>query len=398
MKRLNWLGAPGLALLTGMLCLAPGGARADGVVTGHVLVKLKADQDLTGIDADYDTVEEDAVPAIGVVSLKTPAGESDSYFALTLSTDPRVKWAETDTYVDSPEVQGGQFHVAFDAGPSAGAYTNQYAYLQVHFGRAAKSATGKGVIVAILDTGATYDHPALKAHYLPGCSEIQPGASAAEVPDGSTDVAMGHGTMVAGIIARMAPAAKLLPVRVLNADGIGTALTVAKGLAYAVASGAGVINMSLGTSTPSDTLAAAVTEASDAGAILVASAGNDNTVLPHYPAAYDSVLGVASFEANGAKSPYSNYGDYISLVAPGTGIRSTYYTGGYANWSGTSFAAPFISGEAALVLSRQSGMQAGSVSDLLTSTAVPLDNVGSSYSELLGDGIIDVEAAVRAVR
>jgi subtilisin family serine protease len=384
-------------LLTGYLPGSSGLAYADGVVPGHVLIRLNDANRIGEIDNDYDTAEDDYIANTGLYSLHTPVGITETKFAEQLRKDSRVAWAETDTYLNPPEVNGEPFHFAFDAGPAPGNYSNQQAFDQVHIGKAQKWSSGLGILVAILDTGATFHHPVLRLHYLTGYNVLQPNLPANDIRDGRFNGAVGHGTMIAGIIARLAPGAKILPVRVLNGDGIGTVLDVAKGIDYAINRGARVLNMSFGTSQRSQALDEALGEASDAGAVIVASAGNDGSSNLHFPAASDNVLAVSSVEANNRKSTYANYGDFITVVAPGSGIRSTYYTGGYANWSGTSFAAPIVTAEAALLLSRQPALTSPQIQCLICQTAHSVDIFNPRYPELLGNGLVDIEAAVRSI-
>jgi hypothetical protein len=384
-------------LLTGYIPRSTGLAHADGIVPGHVLVRLNDANEIGAIDSDYDTIDEDYVPNTGLYSLHTPAGSTETTFAEQLRRDSRVAWAETDTYLNSPEVNGQPFHFAFDAGPAPGSYLNQQAFYQVHLGNAQHWSRGLGIVVAILDTGATFHHPALKLHYLAGYNVLQPNLPPNDIRDGLFNGAVGHGTMIAGIIARLAPGAKILPVRVLNGDGIGTVLDVVKGIDYAINCGARVLNLSFGTSQWSRALDEALNEASDAGAVIVASAGNDGSSKLHFPAASDNVLAVSSVETNNRKSTYANYGDFITVVAPGSGIRSTYYTGGYANWSGTSFAAPIITAEAVLLLARKPALTGPQIEYLICRTAHSVDIFNPRYLELLGNGLVDIEGAVRSV-
>jgi subtilisin family serine protease len=384
-------------LIAGLVLWSGATAHADGIVPGHVLVRLNNDNDLGDIEDDYGADDEDYVANTGLHSLSTPTGSTETEFVRQLNQDSRVAWAETDTYLISPEVGGEQFHFAFDAGPNPGCYYNQHAFVEVNLGRSQRLANGKGVVVAILDTGATFDHPALQRRYLKGYNVIQPDQPANDIPDGLLNNAVGHGTMIAGIIAHIAPGTKLMPIRVLNGDGYGTMLDVVKGIDYAVRHGATVLNMSFGTSQRSQALDEALNEIDDAGALVVASAGNNDDSSPHFPAASDDVLAVASVEADYKKSSYSNYGEYVSVVAPGTGIRSTYYTGGYATWSGTSFSTPFITAEAALLLSKKPTLSASHLQDLISNTARAVDRFNPQYEELLGNGIIDIEAALKNV-
>jgi subtilisin family serine protease len=387
----------GLALgifLFGVAPVCP--SHADGTVPGYVLVKVKGGADVNALAATYGTTVEDAVPNRGVYRLHAPVLGEETAFASLLSGDSRVVWAETDTYADSPEVGGTQIHFAFDKGRNPGGYVNQDAYQQVDLGRAQSLATGDGIVVAVLDTGVAFDHPALHGHLLSGYNVLQPGQPPRDVPDGTANAGVGHGTMIAGILARLAPGARILPIRVLNGDGIGTMLDVAKGLQYAVTHGAKVINMSFGSIQPSSALNDTLDAAEAAGIVLVASAGNDNVNQPPVPASGHGTVAVASVGADNTKSSFSNFGSFIRVVAPGDGIRSAFWDGGYADWAGTSFAAPFVAAEAALVFSVRPGLIASDVIELIRSTARSVDNVNPNYRGQLGKGVIDIQAAVAA--
>ncbi|HLJ54409.1 MAG TPA: S8 family serine peptidase, partial [Chthonomonadaceae bacterium] len=204
----------------------------------------------------------------------------------------------------------------------------------------------------------------------------------------------GHGTMVAGIIARLAPQAQIMPIRVLTGDGTGTLFDLVQGIHFALNHGARVVNMSFGCSGHSSALNDVLDEAARDGIVLVASAGNDNVNQPLTPAFGRGAIAVASVEADNTKSLYSNFGSYIDVAAPGSGVQSTYWDGGYATWSGTSFAAPFVAAEAALMLSNLPSLKAESVVSIIRKTAHSVDNVNPLYKGLLGNGIIDIESAV----
>lgn len=389
-------------LLVGLLALLCGVPRflavADDDEKEDVLVRVGVGVDANSLAADYETTVDDHVDGTDTYALRVPAGTTQQAFVEQLSADPRIVFAETEALVESPEFSGNQMHLAFDGGRAPGKYNNQIAYRQVDLGKALSITRGAGVVVAVLDTGVALRHPALLRHLTQGFSAINPAAPPAETPDGTTNVAMGHGTMVAGLIARLAPDAKIMPVRVLNGDGTGTLMTVVQGIHYAVAHGARVLNLSLGSAQPSEALKEAIEAATGAGVVVVAAAGNDGAELPHYPAAFEGVLGIASVEANNRKSPYSNYGEFVSGVAPGSGIRSTFWDGGYATWSGTSFAAPFVSAEAALVLSANPRLLADTADEDIRETARSVSSANPSLVEKLGAGIIDVQAGVRRAR
>lgn len=390
-----------LFLLGGLLSLSPP-ARADGTVPGRVLVRVDTDDDeddvIREINADYGTVVEQAVKALGLYCLRVPRGEDETEFARRLNRDRRVIYAEPDTYLELPEVDGVLRAYAFDAGPDAGEYVNQTAYHQVNLGQTHEWTLGTGVIIAVLDSGATFHHPALRRRYMTGYNAIKPARSPRDVPDGQHNQGVGHGTMIAGIIAKLAPKARILPVRVLNGDGRGRMIDVLQGLHYAIKRRAAVINMSFKTRQPSRALNEVIAIAIASGATLVASAGNDGTDVPQYPAACEGVLAVAALEEDNRKWAYSNYGAYVAVAAPGVGIRSTYWTGGYANWSGTSFAAPFVAAQAALTRAAAPGLPAEGIVSAIRSSAVSIDALNPDYIGGLGSGLIDIEQSVRQIR
>lgn len=202
-----------------------------------------------------------------------------------------------------------------------------------------------GVVVAVVDTGVQSDHPDLQGRVLPGHDFVN------SDDDASDD--NGHGTAIAGIIAGagegICPQCEILPVKVLAANGTGDWGTIAAGIVWAADHGAQVINLSIGSAHALDAVGAAVAYALAKGATVVAAAGNDGRDERFYPAAYPGVVSVAGIDQNGARYPWSNYGSWISVAAPG--CTDTSWLGGQhtTNFCGTSTAAPFVSGIAGLV-------------------------------------------------
>ncbi len=371
---------------------------ADGTVPGHVLVKIKAGASINAIAAKYQSVVLDKVPGTRLFSLRKPAGTTEAQFVKILGDDSRVVFAETNTYMENPEVKGLQIHFAADAGPDAAGYENQQAYSQVNSIGVGALSTGAGIVVAVLDTGATFDHPALAGRYLPGYNAIQPTMPPLDVSDGPLSGSTGHGTMIAGIILKLAPNARILPVRVLNSFGVGTALDVAKGINFAVKNGAHIINMSFGSAQRSKAVDDALDLAEAKGVAGIASAGNGGAEEVQNPTSRKGVNVVGAVDSLNIKADYSNYGSWVKVVAPGTGIRSTFWTGGYATWSGTSFAAPFVSAQSALMLSVNPTLTPSNLRSAIRSTARSIDDINPLFVGLLGKGVIDVFAAVNSVR
>lgn len=252
-------------------------------------------------------------------------------------------------------------------------------------------STGEGVVVAVLDTGVA-EHEDLP-RLLPGKS----------FTDGTDPDPNGHGTHVAGIISAamgngigisgLAPAAHILPVQVLDAEGSGAHADIAAGIIWATDNGADIINLSLGGEESSDVLSVAVQYAASKGVILVAAAGNSGagSNSPMYPAAYDSVLAVAATGPDGTATMFSNSGTYVDIAAPGFAVLST-VPRGYSYMSGTSQAAPFVSAAAALLLS--AGRSPSEVADVLATTS--RDVLPPGHDPYTGSGMLDVAAALGA--
>jgi len=206
----------------------------------------------------------------------------------------------------------------------------------------------------------------------------------------TTNPAHGHGTMVAGLIAVVAPESMIMPLRVFDDSGGADTFSIVRAIRYAVANGAHVINMSFGMTSESPAVRSAITYAISNGVTVVASGGNNNSTEPQYPAAFSGVLGVAATDLLDRKASFSNYGSAISVAAPGVNIISAYPGGYYAMASGTSFSAPIVAGEAALVRS----MQWTGVASAVTGGTVNIDAMNPDYAGKLGSGRINMMKAV----
>jgi type VII secretion-associated serine protease mycosin len=224
---------------------------------------------------------------------------------------------------------------------------------RLDFARVWPLTTGSGVVVAVLDTGVDAAHPQLAGRVLAGSDMVRTGSA-------NTDC-HGHGTFVAGIIAAgqisgvpftgVAPGATVLPIREADSTGSAPVSNLARGIRVAADLGARIINVSVVTSANDASLHDAVRYAVGRGAVVVAAAGNDfGNGDPHqYPASFPEVLAVGAIDANGARAAFSDTGA-IGVVAPGTDLVSIGAGGaGLVAGSGTSYAAPFVSGVAALV-------------------------------------------------
>jgi subtilisin family serine protease len=253
---------------------------------------------------------------------------------------------------------------------------------------------GQGIDVAVIDTGVASGHVDLGATACSGVAFLS-NSGVARAGQGAQDP-NGHGTHVAGIIAAtmgngvgtagVAPGVRLIPVRVLSAEGSGWASDVARGIRWSVDHGAEVINLSLG-GDESWSVTQAVDYAESKGVVVIAAAGNDGTSKdgmspppPNYPGALDDVVAVASLDANAAVSSFSSRGDYVDVAAPGRNILSTVRTGGWEPMSGTSMATPHVAGVVAMLLAVEPGLTPAEVRARLAATAQDAGPVGHDHA------------------
>lgn len=244
--------------------------------------------------------------------------------------------------------------------------------------------TGKGVKIAVLDTGVDVNHGDLK---ITGGQSFIDGQSSYQDDNG-------HGTHVVGIIAAqdnntgtvgVAPGAQVYALKVLNSGGSGYLSDVIEAIDWSIANNIDIINMSLGTMEDNPLFKEAVDRAYSNGIVVVAAAGNDgNGKEVNYPARYSSVVAVGSIDINKKLSGFSNTGNEVEVVAPGSGILST-IPGGYAEFSGTSMATPFVVGNLALY-KETTGLSGQSLRDKLIATTEDLGSKGKDTS--FGYGLI----------
>lgn len=260
---------------------------------------------------------------------------------------------------------------------------------RINADRTWKVSIGSGIRVAVIDTGIDLSHPDLAVNIKDGFNAINHKASANDDN--------GHGTHIAGTIAAagndigiigVAPKAELYAVKVLDKTGAGKISDVTEGLQWAVDNHMQVANMSLGTISYSRALDKAVKKAYNSGLIMVAAAGNNGPGLDtvNYPAKFSEVIAISATDENNLVTSYSSRGPEIDIAAPGNNIYSTYNSGGYATFSGTSVAAPHVTGTIALKLQLNPGLSPQQVLDELKKTANYLPN---ATPEEQGSGLVD---------
>ncbi|MCS6913118.1 MAG: S8 family peptidase [Myxococcales bacterium] len=302
--------------------------------------------------------------------------------------------------------------------PNDPKYKYQWHLDQIRMPRAWPQAQGQGVIVAVVDTGVTQVEDLRGTEMVPGWNFIDNTADARDDH--------GHGTHVAGTIAQtthngigvagVAYKARIMPIKVLSAQGSGSVAAIAEGVRWAVDHGAQVINMSLGGRLYSQVLAAAVQYAYDRGVVVVCAAGNDGRGKVSYPAANRGAIAVAATQFDETTTFYSNWGREISVAAPGGNTRldqngdglpdgvlqNTVVPGDpsrqdYLLFMGTSMAAPHVAGVAALIIG--AGVKdPAQVRRILERSARRPNQLKATRDDHYGYGIVDAEAAVRAAQ
>jgi thermitase len=395
-----------IMLLPATSPVAASGGSSLPPVSADVVVQLDAASGTTidQLNAAHGTVTVDSIfGSAGTFLVAAPDGRTQAALAAELAVAPGVLFAEPNVAVGSPEVTGLPTRVLWSFSSPAQA-TAQYAQSLLQLDAAHGLATGAGVTVAVIDTGVQLKpaaHPALAGSLLPGIDFVD----GDDVPDdarngidtsgnGIPDEEAGHGTHVAGIVHMVAPAAKILPVRALDPDGVGTMFTIAKAMEWAVDHGANVLSMSLGAHSSANVIKNVVASVQARGVVVVAAAGNDGKNTTNYPAGAKCAVAVASSGATDTVSSFSTVGTFVSVSAPGEDITSTfpYTTSGYASWSGTSMATPFVSGQAALLRSIAPTLTGGEVLAYIAGTTTPL----AGGPAPAGSGRINIVASLQA--
>lgn len=255
---------------------------------------------------------------------------------------------------------------------------------------------GAGIVVAVIDSGIDLTHPAFQGA-LTDSSTWKDFYGADDLPQEEGEIgvgAYGHGTNVAGIVLQVAPAAKIMPLRVLGPDGSGDVAGVAQAILYAADQGAKVINLSLGSVENSSIVEDVIRQVTARGVYVVASAGNADQNRISYPAALagmngalgDYLLSVGSSDLNDLKSSFSNYARALEIVGPGENVYAPYPDGMVAAWSGTSMAAPMMAGGLALALGQGLKVSGKDLTKKMAESAFDVYNNGANeaYKDMLG--------------
>lgn len=281
------------------------------------------------------------------------------------------------------------------------------------------------ITVAIVDNAIDIDHPDLKDNAWVNPKEIAGNkidddnngyidditgwdVAGADNNPRPTNMSMSHGTHCAGDAAAQADngvgiASIGFNVSLISVKATADASSVTKiekgyeGITYAAAAGARVISCSWGGYTASQTNQAVITAAYNKGCVILGGAGNDSKESKFYPGAYDNAICVAATDSGDKRSSFSNYGEWVDVASPGTGIYSTMPNNSYTSSSGTSMATPIAAGLCGLMISKNPALTPKQVEDCLKFSATNIDNLNGSYKGKIGTGRINAEEALKCV-
>jgi hypothetical protein len=311
-----------------------------------------------------------------------PGNASEVAVQARLAHNPHLKFAELDRRVEpgfaaNDPYLGSQWHLS-----------------KINASAAWDVARGQGVTIAILDTGVAASHPDLAANLVPGWNVYGNNAD--------TSDPHGHGTAVAGAaaavfnngqgVASVAGSAKIMPVRIADANAYAYWSTVAQGLTWAADNGARVANISYVGVAGSAAVQSAAQYMKSKGGLVIVCAGNngkDEGITPS-----STMIPVSATNSTDAKASWSSFGSFVAVSAPGQDIWTTTRTGGYQAWWGTSMASPVVAGVVASMMAAKPTLSAAQVESLLYSTSVDLGAAGRD--PLFGHGRVNAYAAVAA--
>ncbi len=313
--------------------------------------------------ANIERTVEEAVKVAADMKVSIPAVYPNIILSIDSTVDAAVAKKSETKLIDEADVEHEELpaekpeglevdrtgNMPYALAPTDPGYAEQWYHNFLGTVDAWDATKGKGVKVAVLDTGIDLEHPDLKANIGGYESFI---AAEPDPRDGN-----GHGTHCAGIIAAcqnnegvvgMAPEATIYSGKVMNADGRGGSAEAIRGVRWAIEQDVDIISMSFGSLFHIPQFQTEINKAANKGIVVVAATGNEAISQKNYPAAYDNVIAVGAIDDNGLTT-FSNYGTWMDIAAPGEDILST-VPGGYAYMSGTSMACPLVSGIVALML------------------------------------------------
>ena len=354
-------------------------AEDDGVVSNEYVIQPVVLEEGTDVISRLEEVVVGEIeilrtdPILQTITFRLPSQNICDYDCVAEILQEAIRngelvWSEANLVVDNVGGQTGSLWVS-GVGVDVEGYGEQYARDLLDLDVAHQRSTGKGVLVAVVDTGIDENHEALGSRVSPyGVSVINgyptPYDENSSNPE-AINALRGHGTFVAGLISLVAPDAGLLPIRVLDSEGQGSTDAAAAGIVESVERGAHVITLAFGTPNQSQLLNEAIQYANDSGVIVFAASGNDGELGCYYPASNPLVMNVAACDVFEQFETTSNWCDGLDVISPGSmeivfgmvddrksvigPVPGESGSSEYKAGRGTSFAVGFAAGMAALM-------------------------------------------------
>lgn len=373
------------------------------VIPGEVIVQLRAPAGIQRLDRAGMHVTDalGGTEALGEPMVVSTGGRSVDEAIAELQADPAVAFVEPNYRVELAD-EGGEVAAAVAVNDPQSA--NQYSLDRMRVRDAWSHTKGASNVIAVLDTGVQANHPDLAGRLVAGIDLVNDDATAADDN--------GHGTWVSGIIVAKANDGygiagvswtdKVMPVKIMDSQGLGSTADLMEGIRWAADHGADVINMSVGGFPWSQVVQDAVNYAWTNGVVLVGAAGNNRREETYYPASYTNVVSVSATQPQDEFSNWSSWGPKVDVSAPGSSVVTTNcYTctyGGHDTWgthtfiSGTSFATPNVAGVVALIRARYPAYTPTQVVNRLVSTVDDLGYAG--WDNRYGAGRVNAFRAV----
>ena len=390
-RKTNWIGVLGVVVVCALA-----GAAANGAAlyeSGSLVVKMWPSYSIDEVLDITDATIDEHLTQLDIYLLSVPMGADLEALAANITEMPGVAFCQPNYLVDPLQSVQGSIPVSDQQRTID--FDDQEVVHHLGLDEAHASTTGAGVKVAVLDGGVNYNHPVLSHNIVMRRDYVDSDDDPFDEEGGPNS---GHGSFVAGLTRLAAPGAQIYTYRVTDIDGLSNGYVVAEAITQAVNDGCKVINLSLVTTERHEAIAAAAAYAAAHDVLIVAAAGNGHTPEAHYPASDPNVLAVAAVDTLDLLADFSCYGEHVDICAPGTGLYGPYLQDSYAWWGGTSFAAPFVAAQAALLWNYNPAATRAEVIDAILSTAVDLDHINEDLSGQLGAGLINPLQSILTIR
>jgi subtilisin family serine protease len=386
---LNCRIAVAVLLLPVLIPFLVGESFADEYIADQLVCRVAETYGIDSINGEYGTEVVDYSPELSSYLLSTPDSSNVDSLANVISLQSYVIYCHPNYVLNVPEaIQSSQ---PFSDLTGSGSFGDQQATIDINLSDGHAISAGTGATVAVLDVGTDYSHPAFDGATLSGEDYIDGDSTSTDEPGGR---ASGHGTFVAGIVNLVAPAAEIRSYRVLDTTGQGDGYTVATAIVRAVFDSCNVINLSMAMPYYHGVIEDALQYAHSHGVTVVAATGNDSSETALYPAGSGYTIAVTAVDSVLQVADFANVGSYVDLSAPGTQIYAPYLDHLFAWWDGTSFAAPFVTGQVALLYAALGQVSPDSIKTVLTTSAIDITSLNPGYENKLGSGIPDIAGSL----